>query len=422
MLDLQNKCFNKGLDHNDLNEIKSTLFKAGPNLCSEIGITLEGFIQLNKIFAEKGRHETTWGILRTFHYTDSLSLKNEFLYPKINVYPHSSVELSPIGYRFLVDLFILFDKDNDGGLNEDELDNLFKSTPGIPKLWQESNFPQTTVKNEQGFITLQGWLAQWSMTTFLEHKTTLAYLAYLGLERTVDALKVTKPRKIRMRNGKSYRAAVNDRTVFNCFVLGASSSGKSSLLDAFLARPLTETYNPTIKSQMVVNSVEMRGGKQCYLILEEFGELEPAILENQAKLDECDVLCYMYDSSNPESFGHLVELREKYPHLDQAPAIFVASKADLDRQQQRCAIQPDAYTRDLYIPAPLHVSVKWATSLNELFVQITEAAQAPTSCTPGLEPEPETDTMSPIILTSTAVGLMGLMALWIWGNSMQHSL
>ena len=43
--------------------------------------------------------------------------------------------------------------------------------------------------------------------------------------------------------------------------------------------------------------------------LEELGELEPAILENQAKLDTCDILCYTYDSSDPDSFSHIVELR-----------------------------------------------------------------------------------------------------------------
>ena len=60
----------------------------------------------------------------------------------------------------------------------------------------------------------------------------------------------------------------------------------------------------------MVKDIELRGGKQCYLILEELGELEPAILENKSRLDQCDVICYAYDSSDPESFQYLVELRE----------------------------------------------------------------------------------------------------------------
>ncbi len=47
--------------------------------------------------------------------------------------------------------------------------------------------------------------------------------------------------------------------------------------------------------------------------LEELGELEPAILENQAKLDACDIICYTYDSSDPNSFSHIVELRVCWP-------------------------------------------------------------------------------------------------------------
>jgi mitochondrial Rho GTPase 1 len=180
--------------------------------------------------------------------------------------PYSSAELSPAGYRFFVDLFLLFDKDNDGGLNDQELSALFAPTPGLPTSWADSSFPSSTVRNEAGHITLQGWLAQWSMTTFVEPKATLEYLAYLGFESpekggTVAALKVTKPRRRRRRPGRV------DRNVVSCYVLGASQSGKSSLLDAFLNRPFSQTYHPSIKPRTAVNSVELQGGKQCYLIV-----------------------------------------------------------------------------------------------------------------------------------------------------------
>merc|ERR1711881_819916 len=99
----------------------------------------------NKLFAEKGRHETIWVILRTYQYTDSLSLLPSFLHPKLDVPALSSAELSPLGYRFFVDLFILHDKDNDGGLNSHELETLFAPTPGIPPSWIESYFPSSTV-------------------------------------------------------------------------------------------------------------------------------------------------------------------------------------------------------------------------------------------------------------------------------------
>lgn len=307
--DFQMKCFNKQLAQGDLDEIKALIRKTAPaRPDTEAGIDGRGFILLNKIFAEKGRHETIWTILRTFHYTDSLSLKDSFLHPKFEVPPNASAELSPTGYRFFVDLFLLFDKDNDGGLNESELAALFAPTPGLPASWSELSFPSSTVRSEAGHVTLQGWLAQWSMTTFQDPKTTLEYLAYLGFESqekggTAVALKVTKPRRRKRRQPRV------ERNVVLCYVLGSSGCGKSALLDAFLNRPFDPTYHPTIKPRTAVNSVELRGGKQCYLILEELGEREPAILENQAKLASCDVVCFAYDSSDPDSFAHIAELR-----------------------------------------------------------------------------------------------------------------
>jgi Ras family protein T1 len=366
--DFQLKVFERGLGEDDLANIKKSIQRLAPESASEKGIDEKGFILLNKMFAEKGRHETIWIILRKIHYTDSLSLKDTFLRPKLDVPQYASAELSPIGYRFFVDLFLLHDKDNDGGLNDSELAALFAPTPGLPQSWVDSAFPSCTVRNEAGYITLQGWLAQWSMTTFEEPKTTLEYLAYLGFETsnrggTTAALRVTKPRKHRRRPGRV------ERSVFLCYVVGASGSGKSSLLDAFLNRPFDSTYHPTIKPRSAVNSVELQGGKQCYLILEELGELEPAILENQAKLDACDLLCYTYDSSDSDSFAHIVELRKKHPKLDDMPVVYAAMKADQDKAMQRSDSQPDEYTAALNMAAPLHVSVKWS-SISELFVHV----------------------------------------------------
>jgi Ras family protein T1 len=375
------------------------------------GIDIDGFIQLNKIFAEKGRHETIWIILRMFQYTDSLSLKDSFLSPKFEVPEYASAELSPAGYRFFVDLFLVFDKDNDGGLNNDELAALFAPTPGLPQSWIESSFPSSTVRNDAGLVTLQGWLAQWSMTTFVDPKTTLSYLAYLGFEpsnpreSTTAALKITKPRKRRRRPGRV------ERNVMLCYVLGAPGSGKSSLLDAFLNRPFDSLYHPTIKPRTAVNSVELQGGKQCYLILEELGELEPAILDNTSKLEACDLICYTYDSSDPDSFSHIVSLRKRYPHLDDLPNIYVALKADLDKTTQRSEQQPDQYTVSLMMNAPLHVSVTWH-SISELFVTLAEAAINPSTAFPKSEEEPPDRTGLYVALGATACAAVAAVMIW----------
>lgn len=386
MEDFQMKCFDKSLNPEDLQHIKETIDHVLPNADTERGINSAGFLLLNKLYAEKGRHETIWIILRSFQYTDSLSLQESFLHPKFEVPEYASAELSPAGYRFFVDLFLTSDRDNDGGLKDAELATLFAPTPGIPREWMDNNFPACTVRNDAGHVTLQGWLAQWSMTTFTSPKTTLEYLAYLGFESpdrsnatTTAALKLTKPRKRRRKPGRV------GRNVLLAHVLGPPQSGKSALLDGLLARPFSHTYHPTIQPRVVVNTVELPGGRQCYLILKELGESETAVLDNKNKLlDQCDVVVYTYDSSDPDSFAYIPNIRKQHPHLEELPSVYVALKADLDRTTQRAEHQPDEYTAQVQrMPQgpPIHTSVTWP-SIQELFVAISEAGLEPVNAYP----------------------------------------
>lgn len=401
LLQLQFLCFQTSLESEELIQIHAALKERGEGLYVEgRGVSREGFLALASLYCERGRHETIWGILRKFHYTDSLSLDDKFLHPRLDVPPRSHVELSPDGYRFFVDLFTLFDKDNDGGLQPSELEALFAPVSGrLPQFWYNLGFPGTTVRNEQGYITLQGWLAQWAMTAFLEPRVCLEYLALLGYgaRSTLTAVRVTK--QARKRNPRSLvwrSSTVPDRMVFNCLVLGAKNSGKTTLLQSFLGQPDDGQLKKT-----AVNSIEMPGGKQCYLILQKAETINDA-----AELEKCDVVCLTYDSADPESFSHVVQLRNKFPELDELPLVFAALKADLDRQQQRCDEQPDEYTANLFITAPMHVSAEWPSSLNALFVQLVEAAQRPGSATPRHMEEEENDESLWIIaagITSTLV-------------------
>lgn len=101
-----------------------------------------------------------------------------------------------------------------------------------------------------------------SMTTLLDHRTTLAYLAYLGYpdEPRTSALHITRPRKTDRRKGKV------TRNVFLCYICGAAGSGKTSLLRAFAGKPFSEKYEPTKKMNSVVNSVDIDGSEK-YLVV-----------------------------------------------------------------------------------------------------------------------------------------------------------
>lgn len=268
---------------------------------------------------------------------------------RFDVPPDCSVELSPLGYHFFTELFETFDKDQDGALNVSELDELFSTSPGNP--WTAKyKFPDSTVADDSGAVTLQGWLAQWrcvpfrspssslssllthspihpqhphpsrSMTTLLEPKTTLAYLAYLGYptEPRTSALHITRPRSLDRRKGKS------TRNVFLCYVCGAAGSGKTSLLRAFAGKPFLDShaskekgaYEPTKKMMSVVNSVDIEGAEK-YLVLQEFGsQYEAEVLREsmtgaggRRRGEMVDVMVYVHDSADTNSFSYISNLR-----------------------------------------------------------------------------------------------------------------
>lgn len=107
-------------------------------------------------------------------------------------------------------------------------------------------------------MTLQGWLAQWSMTTLLDHRTTLAYLAYLGYESSVASTSVPTTSAIMLTaTRKSERKANRSkRQVFSALMLGAPGSGKSSILRNLVGKSSKQPYTPTSRRQSVVNAVE----------------------------------------------------------------------------------------------------------------------------------------------------------------------
>lgn len=290
-------------------------------------LTLAGFLYLHTLFIQRGRLETTWTVLRTFGYGFDLTLEDSFVRPSFNVPAECSVELSPHGYQFLTDVFEVHDKDRDGALSQKELKSLFLTAPEGKHPFSNKDptsneiegegFPNTTtITDENGAITLQGWLAQWSMLTLLDHKTTLAYLAYLGYPSfplstshldsksgnaagskfsfgksngpptpiplssnrkngkssvkpsppdTTSALKVTKPRKVdRKKKGKI------QRNVLLGYVFGAAGSGKTSLLRHMIRPSATDHckkgYEPTNTVQSVVTTVEHMGAEK-YLVV-----------------------------------------------------------------------------------------------------------------------------------------------------------
>lgn len=159
MNQFQRRCFNSPLQPQALDDVKTLVKKNIEEGVDENGLTLEGFLFLHTLFIQRGRHETTWTVLRKFGYDDSLQLAKDYLQPPLKLELGVSTELTHQGYHFLTTLFEKQDLDKDNCLSPSELQGLFEICPVNP--WG-ANMANTVPTNEFGWITLQGYLCQWT--------------------------------------------------------------------------------------------------------------------------------------------------------------------------------------------------------------------------------------------------------------------
>ena len=143
---------------------------------------MKGFLTLHGLFIQRGRHETTWTILRKFGYDDDLSFRKLYLFPNLKVPIGSTAELSWAGYEFLTRyisydiyhhdhprieytlsllnfrIFEKYDCDRDGALNPQELINLFSTCPLMP--WGQDIYNTVTTQPNTGWLGLPGFLGE----------------------------------------------------------------------------------------------------------------------------------------------------------------------------------------------------------------------------------------------------------------------
>ncbi|KAJ2636392.1 ERMES complex Ca(2+)-binding regulatory GTPase gem1 [Coemansia sp. RSA 1286] len=429
--EFQRKCFNTPLQQRELEGVKEIVKASRPDGVVDGGLNVEGFLYLHLLFIQRGRVETTWMVLRRFGYGNDLSLREDFLCPEFDVPFDCCVELSPSGYSFFTEIFKRYDVDGDSAFCPEELDQIFSLSPGIP--WKHNKFPDSTVTNAAGYVTLEGWLAQWSMTTLLDYKQTLAYLAYFGFPGDIrDGIRLVGRQGGLGINGSGASSSLRrrkkgkiPRSVFLCYVVGSSGSGKTSLIRSFAKKPYSDQYAPTARSTTTVNSVDVKGSEK-YLVMQEFGPYDTSVLQSRRQLEACDLLVMVYDSSDPNSFAYLTNLRKNYS-LDGVPVIFVATKSDLDFVEQRGEQPPDIYCRELKLTAPVYVSVKDGQMAN-VFQRMAAITRSPQSATPALLLSRPHAWSAAKIIGVTALAGVGLVSTFVayhaikyWWTNLIHS-
>ncbi|CAG0883032.1 unnamed protein product [Cyprideis torosa] len=411
----QRHCFHSPLHAKALEDVKMVVKNHLPDAIQKNSLTLEGFLFLHTLFIQRGRHETTWTVLRSFGYDNDLDLSPSYLHPQFKVPPGSSVELSPSGTRFLTLTFERFDRDKDGALSPPEVNDLLAlcgegnwenglnrtsrdrrtSTPAdkgdgaalaaggrkqkprpFPCPWGDGQAARLIVPtNEKGWISLQGFLCFFQMESFLRPANTLEILARLGYPFTEsvssvqEALSVT-PSKM----GRSVKT--NHRGVFLCHVIGPKGSGKSTLCQRFLQPkgssdvPLGPPPRPPSN---VCSSIQVYGTEK-YLIVHEIDSASDLLLPADI---QCDVAALVYDKADPDSFQYAAKMFIKYFCDSGIPCLLVGTKSELQSVRQLYSLQPDQFATKYRLAPPQSFTAVSSNSSDDLYKKLATMATYP---------------------------------------------
>ncbi|XP_039740699.1 mitochondrial Rho GTPase 2 isoform X1 [Pteropus medius] len=369
----QKSCFGHPLAPQALEDVKMVVRKNVAGGVRDNRLTLDGFLFLNTLFIQRGRHETTWTILRCFGYGDTLELSSDYLFPPLHVPPGCSTELNHFGYQFVQRVFEKHDQDHDGALSPAELQSLFSVFPAAP--WS----PQflCTVRTEAGRLSLHGYLCQWTLVTYLDVQHCLEHLGYLGYptlckqDSQAHAITVTREKKLDQEKGQT------QRNVLLCNVVGARGVGKSAFLQAFLGRGLRHQDARELCEEPAIYAIDtvQVNRQEKYLIL---CEVNADSLLASACDAACDVACLMFDGSDPQSFALCASVYKRHYMDRQTPCLFVSSKADLPEGVSLPGLSPAEFCRRHRLPAPTLFSCTGpAEPSTAIFTQLATMATFP---------------------------------------------
>uniref|UniRef100_A0A8C5EQG0 Mitochondrial Rho GTPase n=1 Tax=Gouania willdenowi TaxID=441366 RepID=A0A8C5EQG0_GOUWI len=367
----QKSCFGNPLAPQALEDVKTVVWKNTNDGVQDNGLTLNGFLFLNTLFIQRGRHETTWTILRKFGYDDNLELTDDYLYPELRVPVSCTTELNHLGHQFLQQLFDKYDVDKDRALSPAELKNLFCVCPYMP--WGADVY-MAVPTTDDGYISNHGYVCQWTLSAYLDVHRCLEHLGYLGYSILTEqdsqtaAITVTREKEVDLEKHQT------QRSVFLCKVIGPRGTGKTAFLQAFVGRKLEVSHPTSAFSPYVINTIQV-GSQEKYLILNEV-DVEAEFLK--ASDAHCDVACLMYDSSDLHSFDYCASIYKQHYMESNIPCVLVASKVDLPEVKQLHGMTPAEFCYKHRLPPPMSFSsLSLDTTSRNIYTRLGWAAMYP---------------------------------------------
>uniref|UniRef100_A0A8D8V3R0 Mitochondrial Rho GTPase n=1 Tax=Cacopsylla melanoneura TaxID=428564 RepID=A0A8D8V3R0_9HEMI len=382
----QRRCFDAPLSRDSLEDVKIVIRKnINDGVSANNCITLNGFLFLHNLFMQRGRSHTTWTVLRKFGYNEDLQVAKDFLHPPLLVPADCIAELSDKGQQFFTALFYRFDKDGDGALCPSEQRALFALCPSDCAPWSDVEMQAMVATNSKGWITMQGFLCYWVLTTLHDFNKTLEYLAYFGYpisdrENQTTAVLVTREKQVDLLKKQT------TRNVYVCHVIGNRDTGKTALCQSILRKQQdtskSPAFIPSLSSDLSVSSSRPTTvntttvyGQEKYLVMREIA-VRDAQLPLLLPVDvECDVACLLYDSSRDDTFKYIASLYVKYFSTSKIPVMLVAGKSDLPRVRQDYLMQPDIFC-ETHKLSPAH-PFSSPNSDREVFVKLATMAAFP---------------------------------------------
>uniref|UniRef100_A0A8C2XNK1 Mitochondrial Rho GTPase n=1 Tax=Cyclopterus lumpus TaxID=8103 RepID=A0A8C2XNK1_CYCLU len=341
----QKSCFGNPLAPQALEDVKTVVWKNTSDGVQDNGLTLNGFLFLNTLFIQRGRHETTWTILRKFGYDDNLELTDDYLYPDFR-----HVTFNKRGFPCFDKVTRSPSQDKDSALSPTELRNLFCVCPYMP--WGAEVY-MTVPTTDEGYISNHGYLCQWTLSAYFDINRCLEHLGYLGYpilteqDSQTAAITVTQEKEVDLEKRQT------QRSVFHCKVIGPRGTGKTAFLQTFVGRNVGNKRNSSSAfSPYAINTVQV-SNQEKYLILNEV-DVEVEFLK--ASDANCDVACLMYDASDSHSFDYCASIYKQHYMESNIPCVLVASKVDLPGVKQFHGMTPAEFCYKHQLPPPLPFS------------------------------------------------------------------
>lgn len=286
---------------------------------------MKGLLALQHIMIVRGRMETIWASLRAFGYRDDLSLVDELvslptkLFP---VKPGDAVEVSPHGKTFLVSQFVNCSSRTSRASSPatpswlpSDAQKYFEVIPGSLTFFSNHlGFPNclpVSIEPDDGSIDMTAWDAFWTLLTLVDPRRTYSTLNMLGYEPPQGQ---SRTDTLLQRTSNSDLAS-KERSAFMCFVIGAPSVGKSTLLRSFVGRSNLNQADLVF----AINRVQ-----EHWLALHNAGSSDKLSAQSTISLDQADCAAVCFDIADGASLQSAVEAVERLKQTDsQLPVILV---------------------------------------------------------------------------------------------------